>query len=290
MLGGNPRPHQNISAQWRCDARGPTGGQPAGSGGPFHMGWDNSTPPPGAARPAVLQPTVLHPAASPDSAPFDRSVLASAATTLLRDGRWANARVFRVEAAGRSWVVKDFSGRTLAVRCTIGRFLLRRELRALQRLAGVEGVPQRAFRIDGDAIAAEFIPGTTLGNVPPHQMTTAFFIELERLLDTVHRRGIVHLDTRGTGNMLRRPDGSPALIDFQASLDTRWMPASWQRWLHDLDMTGVYKKWLQHDPESIGPARRELYERMTRRRRLWIARGYAGAAKEKPSSGRPGPT
>ncbi len=34
------------------------------------------------------------------------------------------------------------------------------------------------------------------------------------------------------------------------------------------------------------PARRELYERMTRWRRLWIARGYAGATKQKPS----GPT
>jgi hypothetical protein len=46
-------------------------------------------------------------------------------------------------------------------------------------------------------------------------------------------------------------------------------------------MTGVYKKWLQHAPDSIGYERRELYERMTRRRRLWIARGYAGAAKTK---------
>jgi hypothetical protein len=89
--------------------------------------------------------------------------------------------------------------------------------------------------------------------------------------------------------MLLRPDGRPALIDFQASLDTRWMPASWRRWLDDLDMTGVYKKWLQRDPDSMGSARRELYERMTRRRRLWIARGYAGAAKQKPTSGPAGP-
>ena len=83
--------------------------------------------------------------------------------------------------------------------------------------------------------------------------------------------------------MLRRPDGKPALIDFQASLGTRWMPRAWRRWLDDLDMTGVYKKWLQHDPDTMGASRRELYERMTRRRRLWIARGYAGATKQKPS-------
>lgn len=222
--------------------------------------------------------------------PLTRAALATAPAKLLRDGRWANAQVFRVEAAGRAWVVKDFSRRSLWVRYTIGRLLLRRELRALQRLAGIDGVPQSAFRIDGDAIAAEFIPGVTLGQVPAEQMDTAFFTDLERLLEAVHARGIVHLDTRGTGNMLRRPDGKPALIDFQASLGTRWMPAAWRRWLDDLDMTGVYKKWMQRDPESMGPARRELYERMTRRRRLWIARGYAGAAKQKPSSGPTGPT
>ena len=43
-----------------------------------------------------------------------------------------------------------------------------------------------------------------------------------------------------------KPDGRPALIDFQASLDTRWMPASWRRWLDDLDMTGV----PPHRPEA----------------------------------------
>jgi serine/threonine protein kinase len=197
--------------------------------------------------------------------------------------------VYVVDADGRSWVVKDFACRAFWVRCTIGRFLLGRELRALRRLAGIDGVPQHAFRVDRDAIAAEFIPGTTLGQVPSEQMNAAFFVELERLLDAVHARGIVHLDTRGTGNMLRRPDGRPALIDFQASLRTHWMPRSWRRFLDDLDMSGVYKKWLQHDPETMGPARRELYERMTRRRRLWIARGYAGAAKQKTSSGSAGP-
>ncbi len=226
----------------------------------------------------------MAPSVPPHAAsPLTRATLGSAATTLLRDGRWANAQVFRVEAGGRTWVVKDFARRGFWVRHTIGRFLLRRELRALQRLAGIDGVPQQAFRIDRDAIAAEFIPGVTLGQVAGSEMRAAFFVDLERLLEAVHARGIVHLDTRGTGNMLRRPDGRPALIDFQASLNTRWMPAAWRRWLDDLDMTGVYKKWLQHDPDSMGPARRELYERMTRRRRLWIARGYAGATKQKPS-------
>lgn len=222
---------------------------------------------------------------SDSQAPLDRATIAESSRTLLRDGRWANAQVYRVEAAGRSWVVKDFSKRSFWVRVTIGRLLLRRELKALKRLRGIDGVPQNPFLVDRNALAAEFIPGVTLGQVPGEQMNESFFLDLERLLRTVHQRGIVHLDTRGTGNMLRRPDGRPALIDFQASLDTRWMPSAWRRWLDGLDMAGVYKKWLQHDAGSMGAARREVYERMTRLRRLWIFRGYAGATKQKP----PGP-
>lgn len=281
MLGINAGPHQNF---W-CVRSGATDARSLRAASAVAC-WDNSSAASVTARNSDLQPPPL-----PDSAaPFDRAALERAEAKLLRDGRWANARVSRVEAAGRTWVVKDFSRRALWVRLTVGRILLGRELRVLRQLAGIDGVPQHAFRVDGDAIAAEFIPGTTLGQVPSELLNVEFFVELERLLNAVHERGIVHLDTGGTGNMLRRPDGSPALIDFQAALDTRWMPGSWRRWLDALDMLGVYKKWIRHDPESMGPARRELYERMKRRRRLWVLRGYAGAAKRKPTSGSAGPT
>jgi len=215
--------------------------------------------------------------------PLTRSVLAATPRRLLRNGRWANAQVFQVDGGGSSWVVKDFSARSFWVRHTIGRVLLGRELRALKRLAGIAGVPQRAFRIDRFAIAAEFIPGQTVGQVPAELLTTQFFLDLERLMNEVHARGVVHLDTRGSGNVLRQPDGKPALIDFQAWLSTRWLPSFFRRWLAGLDMAGVYKKWLQRDPEAMGPERRELYERMTRWRKLWIARGYAGVTKQKSS-------
>jgi hypothetical protein len=216
---------------------------------------------------------------------FDRGALECGACELLRDGRWANARVSLFRSGAAQWVVKDFAPRSFWVRNTLGRLLLQRELRALQKLAGIDGVPGSAFRVDAHAIAARYIPGTTLGKVPAERLNASFFAALERLLQQVHARGIVHLDTRGTGNMLMTPDGRPALIDFQASLATHWMPQAWRRWLDDLDMTGVYKKWLQHDPDSMGEQRRALYEHMTRRRRLWVARGYAGAAKRKRSAG-----
>lgn len=215
----------------------------------------------------------------PVSPPFDRSILGLLPRMLLREGRWANARVARVEHDGVDWVVKDFASRHWWVRNTIGRLLVRRELHIWRRLAGIKGIAPQAFRIDAHALAIRYIPGVTLDKADRRQLDAEFFGALETLLDQVHARGVVHLDTRGSGNMLVTPEGTPALIDFQAAFSTAALPRAVHRWLTALDMTGVYKKWLQHEPATLGSRRQAVYERMSRRRRLWVARGYAGAAK-----------
>jgi hypothetical protein len=219
--------------------------------------------------------------------PFDRTALEKARRVLLRDGRWANARVERAEIAGRSWVVKDFRPRNWWVRNSIGRLFVRRELATLHQLRGIDGVPPDAFRLDAHAIGFGYVDGETLGRVDAARQNAAYFIALERLLRTIHARGVVHLDTRGTGNVLMRPDGTPALIDFQSALSTRWMPASWRRFLELVDLTGVYKKWLQCEPASMGAERTEINERMLRWRRFWVLRGYAGTRKRHSAKARP---
>ncbi len=212
------------------------------------------------------------------AAPFDRARLATAERALLRDGRFANARVERVRIDGVDWIFKDFSSRAWWVRNSVGRLLLGREVRALRRLEGLRGVPSQAFRVDAFAMAARYVPGRTLGRVETEdrQMSAAFLAALEALLQQVHARGIVHLDTRGGGNLLMLPDGAPGIIDFQAALSTRWMPGALRRWFEGLDLSGIYKKWLQYQPERMGAQRRERFERLNRWRRLWFFRGYFG--------------
>lgn len=223
------------------------------------------------------------------SQPFTRADLARAQVTLLRDGRWANARVSRVEIGGEAWTLKDFSGRSWWVRKTLARFLLAREVRALQRLHGIAGVPEDAFRVDGDAIAARFVPGTILAKLEPAAISPVFLESLENLLRAIHERGIVHLDTRGASNVLMRPDGSPGIIDFQASLSTRWLPRALRRLLEDFDLSGVYKKWAAWQPAAMGEARRAEFERINRLRRFWVLRGYFGLKKQhRPGSHGPG--
>lgn len=218
-------------------------------------------------------------------APFNRARLEGAERELLREGRFANARVERVRIDGVDWIFKDFSRRGFVVRHLIGRLLIGREVRALRRLEGIRGVPSRAFRVDAFALAARFVQGHALKGAGAAKVSTAYLVALESLLQQVHARGLVHLDTRGGGNLLMMPDGAPAIIDFQAAVSTRWMPASLRRWFEDLDMSGVYKKWLRWQPDTMDEQRRASYERLTRWRRLWVLRGYLGLRKKRPHRG-----
>jgi hypothetical protein len=213
--------------------------------------------------------------------PFTRAQLAAAERKLLRDGRFANARVERVGVDGVDWIFKDFSSRAFIVRHTVGRLLLGREVRALRRLQGLPGVPGDAFRVDAFSMAARFLPGRALADMPKGPISTAYLQALEALLRQVHARGLVHLDTRGGGNLLLMPDGAPGIIDFQAALSTRWMPRSMRAWFEAMDLSGVYKKWRNWQPDTLGAERLASLERQNRWRRWWLLRGYFGLRKKR---------
>lgn len=223
--------------------------------------------------------------AGPD-ARFGRAELERTERSLLREGQWANARVQRVQINGQDWTVKDFAPRAWWVRNSVGRFLLRRELRALALLQGLDGVSAQAFRIDAFAMATRFQPGRSLAQVQPEEVTPAFFITLETLVRAMHARGLVHLDIRGPKNLLLMPDGRPGLIDFQSSLRTRWMPGFLRRILEDIDIGGVYKRWDRWYPGTLDAERRRVFERGNRLRRFWLLRGYPTlTAKRRPNDG-----
>lgn len=214
------------------------------------------------------------------SPPFTRADLAGARRELMRDGRWANARVEKVSLVGADWTLKDFASRSFLVRNTIGRWLSRRELRALRRLAGVAGIPGDAFRVDAHAIAARYLDGTLFAKLPAERVTVAFLESYEALLAAVHGRGVVHLDTGGGSNMLMLADGAPGLFDFQAALITARLPRWLRRALEAVDRAGLYKKWAAWQPASLGAERRALLERRQRWRRYWVLRGYLGTKKK----------
>ena len=204
---------------------------------------------------------------------------------LLRNGRSANAVVWCVKKNGVTWTVKDFSSRSWAVRTLIGPFLIRRELAALKRLQGIDGIAGKAFRIDKHAIAVEFLEGDAIDGIDPKRVTVDYLEKLEGLIAVMHSRGIVHLDLRGLGNMLVRPDGTPGLIDFQAAVCTDHCPRGLRNILEAMDVSGALKRWKKFQPQAMGEERRQRLEEINRVRRFWVFQGYFGLkAKKKQKS------
>jgi hypothetical protein len=218
-----------------------------------------------------------HGAAAGRDRRFSRADLDRGPLQPLSEGRWANAVLYRFDSGGAPWVVKDFRSRSWLVRNLIGRLLIRREARALVRLAGRPTTPQAPFRVDACALAYRYLEGLNLRDaraVPG----PGFFPDLERAVRDMHAAGgLVHLDLRNAGNILVTADGAPVLLDFQSHLRTRWMPGPLRRFVERIDLAAVYKHWASRSPATMGPERAAALERMNRLRPLWALRGYIGS-------------
>lgn len=208
--------------------------------------------------------------------PPTRQLLTTEPPHYLSRGRAANADVRLVETGGQRWVVKDFSACPVWIRQTLGRWMIGRELHALQRLDGIPGIPGGAVRIDDFAFAYHFIPGRPLAQIPNGELTADFFLAYERLVLRMHERGLAHLDLRNSGNVLVSPDLQPVLIDFQSWLPLpRWWPAL-SRYLQKIDLSGVYKFWSRRLPGTLGAGRQQVLDSVNNWRKGWIFSNYLG--------------
>lgn len=213
--------------------------------------------------------------AQPEKRPvFDRRILQDARCALLKDGKHMNATVWRVRHDYADWVVKDFSRRSWFVRWTVGRLLVGHESRVLRRLAGMDGIPQRVFRIDALAFAMLYFDGWELPSAPCEILGPQALERVEALVRQLHGRGIVHLDLRNTRNMMLGRDGSPFLLDFQSALYIGWLPRRAQDFFKRIDLSGVYKFWLRRFPDSLGNERAGILRWQLRLRNLWPFRSY----------------
>ncbi len=208
--------------------------------------------------------------------PPDRALLDTQTPHYLSRGRAANADVRLLTHEQQQWVVKDFSACPWLIRHTVGRWMVSRELRALQTLAGIRGIPEGAIRIDACAFAYHFIEGQPLAKVHGNSLSPDFFMAYEQLVTQMHKRGLAHLDLRNSGNVLIDLQGHPMLIDFQSYLRLpRWFPAL-ARYLQKIDLSGVYKLWNNRLPGTMSDDRQQLLDHINSWRKGWIFSNYLG--------------
>jgi hypothetical protein len=113
----------------------------------------------------------------------------------------------------------------------LGRWLARREARALRRLAGLQGIPPLlgevcvAGRPLRHAVAHTFIPGRPLARYD--RISAETFAALEQLLSDIHGRDMAYVDLHKRENILVGEDGCLYLVDFQIGYCLRsWWPAN----------------------------------------------------------------
>lgn len=195
---------------------------------------------------------------------------------VMHKGRFANAIVMRYRDDDLDLVIKDFSHCPWPVRFTAGRFFVGREAKALARLQGIEGVAPQSYRLNELMLAYPFIEGTPLRNLKKteQRLPRQFFLELEKMVAEMHRRGVVHLDLRNLGNVLVGDDGKPHFIDFQSSLRYVRFPGWVQDFMRGADLSGVYKAWKSLCEEPLSAHRAQFFENYNLLRKRWIFKGY----------------
>lgn len=225
----------------------------------------------------------------------------------LSKGRAGNARVYRIDRPEGIFVIKDFRKSPWWIRWTWGRWMINHEYQLLHELDGVKGVPQKVFRVDAYAFGMAFMPGVSLGDVnqqntnatfglegaEQRELSPLFFRRLERLMCSIHRRGVTHLDARNAKNVMVLPGDWPALIDFQSGVRLKkWLPKWVKRLLKLADLSSVYKHYFRyyydgqteqiHEPTcGFPPNRAQILLAHLKLRKLWMLKGYSFLQKRK---------
>ena len=178
-------------------------------------------------------------------------------------------RILLVQQDTRRFIRRDLSVTPLWLRLPAW-WLARREARALAALGDMPATP-RLLHWDGVHLERSFMDGAAMFKRPPHG-DLAYFRQARRLLQQLHRRGIVHNDLAKEANWLVQADSSPGIIDFQLAMLGK--PRSrWMRLLAREDLRHLLKHKRTYCPQAITAVERRVLKRRSWLRELWFASG-----------------
>lgn len=192
-------------------------------------------------------------------ASLDRENIGRSTQRILNRGNWGNPEVSLLDTLDGRVVVKDFAKRNPWVRRVLGVWLIDREARAYERLAGIPCVPRLLRRLDSEAIVIEYRPGILLSRSLAGTLPSVFLEELEASVAEMHARGVVHLDLRHRSNILAGEDGHPVLLDFASALrfDPNRLTGRLAVWLFAwIDRRALLKWRARLGPSSESPSAR----------------------------------
>ena len=162
---------------------------------------------------------------------------------VVRPASQARPDVRLVSANGRRLVVKDYALGARPFKRLLGTYLVWRERAALERAAGIQGIPPVVGALGPCTLVTEYVETTEATSTPEELLSPEFFERLYVLVRELHQRGVVHGDLKKLENILITPDGKPVIVDFATAFLTGSSPlaAATFSWIADDDLRAIGK-------------------------------------------------
>ena len=135
---------------------------------------------------------------------------------ILKGRNGTKADILKYDVGGCGVALKDYRGRPLWVRATLGRYLIRRETRGYRWAGSLEGLPRFLGRLGPVSLATGWVDAIPLArygverNGPP---PPEIFHRLDRILDGLHRRNLALSDLHHR-DVLVGTDGAVHIVDL----------------------------------------------------------------------------
>ena len=217
---------------------------------------------------------------------WTREELNSATCSLLSRGAWLKPAVFRVETDEGPVLVKDCASNLFIFR-PLARWLLGRERKALQKVAGIEGVPKLLAQPDANAFVCSWLLGAPLAREGFQRNPQGVAGQLRNLVSAIHERGVFHLDLRQSQHLLLSESGQLSCVDFGAA----WVPGILgklflSKVFASVDENAVVKWLARFSPELLTAAEAKRLIRGKFWRKMWFVsphtdRGEVAAARRR---------
>ena len=144
---------------------------------------------------------------------LSRDALHGRAARYFKKGGATEPEVALVTLGSAKAILKDYARTPGWFGRVIAPILIWREASALRRLADIRGIPCIHRQLDARGVLIEYIPATPW---PEAAAPDAAYGRLDRLVDTMHARGVAHCDLRAPSNILIDDQGTPYIVDFVA--------------------------------------------------------------------------
>ncbi len=150
----------------------------------------------------------------PDFSQLEYSELLACSGRLFAQAGGTRPAVSLLEKDGQRAVLKDYNVCVGWYARLIAPLLVHREVKALRRLDGLQGIPRLIAPVGRRAFLLEYVPAARLARKQRENWPEPDFRRLEELVDAMHERGVAHGDLRRSSNILFDRQGAPYLVDF----------------------------------------------------------------------------